>query len=163
MLPCWQRLRYALPGEQLPVGQTVTCRRLLRTRPQILGPTRFMQRMRGLEFGHFGMHGRTMWWKRLPHSVSSLPTRRQDGSRTPDSLALCQWNIKLGEADMTDKKRPRDPASSEDKIQVPKRKTIPASDVGVSLTVSDKALKEVERLQEKTIEAAQEVHKFSWR
>ena len=63
---------------------------------------------------------------------------------------------------MTDKERPRDPAPSEDKAQVSKRKTIPASDVGVSLTVSDKALKEVERLQEETIKAAREVHKFSW-
>ena len=64
---------------------------------------------------------------------------------------------------MTDKESPRDPAPSEDKAQVSKRKTIPASEVGVSLTVSDKALKEVERLQEETIKAAQEVHKFSWR
>lgn len=64
---------------------------------------------------------------------------------------------------MTDKENPRQPAPSKDKAQVPKRKTIPASDVGVSLTVSDKALKEVERLQEETIKAAQEVHKFSWR
>ena len=63
----------------------------------------------------------------------------------------------------TDKESPRDPDRSEARAQIPKRKTIPASDVGVSLTVSDKALKEVERLQEEAIKAAQEVHKFSWR
>ncbi|MYC28424.1 MAG: hypothetical protein F4X63_10605 [Nitrospira sp. SB0662_bin_26] len=44
-----------------------------------------------------------------------------------------------------------------------KRKTIPASDVGVTLTISKKALKEVDRIQEETIKAAQEVQKFSWR
>ena len=64
---------------------------------------------------------------------------------------------------MTNKKTSRDPALSQDTVQVSKRKTIPASDVGVSLTISDKALKEVERLQEETIKAAQEVQKFSWR
>lgn len=64
---------------------------------------------------------------------------------------------------MTDKESAREPAPPKDKAQVSKRKTIPASDVGVSLTISNKALKEVERLQEETIKAAQEVHKFSWR
>ena len=64
---------------------------------------------------------------------------------------------------MTDKESPRDPAPSEDKTQVSKRKTIPARDVGVSLTISKKALKEVDRIQEETIKAAQEVQKFSWR
>ena len=48
-------------------------------------------------------------------------------------------------------------------VQPHKRKTIPASDVGVSLTISDKALKEVDRLQEETIKAAEEAQKFSWR
>ena len=64
---------------------------------------------------------------------------------------------------MTDKERPHDSAPSENKVQVSKRKTILASDVGVSLTISDKALKEVDRIQEQTIKAAQEVQKFSWR
>ena len=64
---------------------------------------------------------------------------------------------------MTDKVRPRDPVPSEDNAQVSKRKIIPASDVGVSLTISNKALKEVDRIQEETIKAAQEVQKFSWR
>lgn len=44
-----------------------------------------------------------------------------------------------------------------------KRTTIPASDVGVTLTISDKALKELERIQEETVMAAQEDQKFSWR
>ena len=64
---------------------------------------------------------------------------------------------------MTDKESPRDPAPSADKAQDSKRKTIPARDVGVSLTISKKALKEVDRIQEETIKAAQEVQKFSWR
>ena len=33
----------------------------------------------------------------------------------------------------------------------------------MSLTISKKALKEVDRIQEETIKAAQEVQKFSWR
>lgn len=64
---------------------------------------------------------------------------------------------------MTDKESPRDPVPSEDEAQVSKRKTIPARDVGVSLTISKKALKEVDRIQEETIKAAREVQKFSWR
>lgn len=43
------------------------------------------------------------------------------------------------------------------------RATLPASDVGVTLKISDKALKELDRIQEKTIKAAQEDQKFSWR
>ena len=64
---------------------------------------------------------------------------------------------------MTDKESPHDPAPSEDEAQVSKKKTIPARDVGVSLTISKKALKEVDRIQEETIKAAREVQKFSWR
>ena len=45
----------------------------------------------------------------------------------------------------------------------PERKTIPASKVGVTLRISEKALKELDRIQEKTIKAAQEDQKFSWR
>ena len=44
-----------------------------------------------------------------------------------------------------------------------KRTTIPASEVGVTLTISDKALKKLERIQEETVMAAQEDQKFSWR
>ena len=43
------------------------------------------------------------------------------------------------------------------------RKTIPASEVGLSLTLSEEALKEFDRIQEETIRAAEESHKFSWR
>ena len=64
---------------------------------------------------------------------------------------------------MTDKETPRDPAASEDKAQESKKKTIPASDVGVSLTISKRAMKEVDRIQEESIKAAQAVQKFSWR
>ena len=44
-----------------------------------------------------------------------------------------------------------------------KRTTIPASEVGVSLTISEKALQELDQIQERTIKAAQEDQKFSWR
>ena len=43
------------------------------------------------------------------------------------------------------------------------RTTILASKVGVTLTISDKALKELDQIREETIKAAQEDQKFSWR
>ena len=64
---------------------------------------------------------------------------------------------------MADKETARDPASSQDTAHVSKRTTIPASDVGVTLTISNKALEELDRIQEETIKAAQEGQKFSWR
>ena len=64
---------------------------------------------------------------------------------------------------MTDKKRPRDPEPSPDTTHGSKRTTIPASVVGVTLTISDKALEKIDRIQEETIKAAQEGQKFSWR
>ena len=42
-------------------------------------------------------------------------------------------------------------------------KTVPAHEVGLSLTISDKALKEFDRKQEETIKAAENDRKFSWR
>ena len=74
-----------------------------------------------------------------------------------------QTKTEPGESNMTDKERPGDPAPSQNTVQVSKRKTIPASDVGVTLTISDKALEEVDRIQEETVKAAQEVQKFAWR
>ena len=44
-----------------------------------------------------------------------------------------------------------------------KMPTIPASDVGVTLKISDKALRKLDQIQEETIKAAQEDQKFSWR
>ena len=43
------------------------------------------------------------------------------------------------------------------------RRTIPASQVGVTLRISDETLKKLDRIQEETIRAAQEDQKFSWR
>ena len=43
------------------------------------------------------------------------------------------------------------------------RKTISAREVGVTLTISEKALKQLDQIQEETIKAAQEDQKFSWR
>ena len=68
-----------------------------------------------------------------------------------------------GGSHMTDKERPRDAAPSQDTAQGSKRTTIPASVVGVTLTISDKALEKLDRIQEETIKAAQEGQKFSWR
>ena len=42
-------------------------------------------------------------------------------------------------------------------------KTVPARKVGLSLTISDKALKDFDRKQEETIKAAESDQKFSWR
>ena len=47
--------------------------------------------------------------------------------------------------------------------QPAERKTIAASKVGLSLTISDKALKEFDRIQEETIRAVEKDQKFSWR
>ena len=47
--------------------------------------------------------------------------------------------------------------------QAPERKTILASEVGLSLTLSDEALKDFDRIQEETIRAAEKGQKFSWR
>ncbi|MCY4620147.1 MAG: hypothetical protein OXD50_16585 [Chloroflexi bacterium] len=43
------------------------------------------------------------------------------------------------------------------------RKTILASDVGLSLTLSEEAVKEFDRIQEETIRAAEKDQNFSWR
>ena len=47
--------------------------------------------------------------------------------------------------------------------QVPERKTILASEVGLSLTISDETLKEFDRIQEETLRAAENNQNFSWR
>ncbi len=50
-----------------------------------------------------------------------------------------------------------------DANQTSTRKTILASEVGLSLTISDKALKEFDRIQEETVRAAEKNQNFSWR
>ena len=50
-----------------------------------------------------------------------------------------------------------------DADQTSTRKTILASEVGLSLTISDKALKEFDRIQEETVRAAEKNQNFSWR
>ena len=54
-----------------------------------------------------------------------------------------------------------DPTPESDQGSGPK--TVPASKVGLSLTISDKALKDFDRKQEETINAAEKAQKFSWR
>lgn len=64
---------------------------------------------------------------------------------------------------MSNKKAPRAAERSRPSPPRSKRTTIPASDVGVTLTISDEALEEIDRIQEENIKAAQEGQKFSWR
>ena len=65
---------------------------------------------------------------------------------------------------MADKdKAPRSLEPTQPVARASNRTTIPASDVGVTLTISEKALAELDRIQEETIKAAQEGQKFSWR
>ena len=59
----------------------------------------------------------------------------------------------------TDRRLDTAPASG----QAAGPKTVPASKVGLSLTISDKALKDFDRIQEETIKAAEKDQKFSWR
>ena len=64
---------------------------------------------------------------------------------------------------MTTRKTPRSASPSGEADNVSERTTLPASDVGVTLRISDEALRELERIQEETVKAAQEDQKFSWR
>ena len=64
---------------------------------------------------------------------------------------------------MTTKRTDHSTDPKPDADQAAKRKTILASDVGLSLTLSDEALKEFDRIQEETIRAAEKDRKFSWR
>ncbi|MCY4029694.1 MAG: hypothetical protein OXH75_25690 [Acidobacteria bacterium] len=64
---------------------------------------------------------------------------------------------------MADTEAPRNPQPTQPIIRDPHRKTIPASDVGVTLTISEEARAELDRIQEETVKAAQQGQKFSWR
>ena len=64
---------------------------------------------------------------------------------------------------MTNKTPSHDPAPSQDTVPVSTRTTILSEDVGITLTISSEALEELDRIQEETIKAAQEVQKFSCR
>lgn len=64
---------------------------------------------------------------------------------------------------MKDKDRSRDLTLPQGTGQSPKRKSVSASDVGISLTISESALKEVDRIHCKAIKAAQAVRNHSWR
>ena len=64
---------------------------------------------------------------------------------------------------MTNKRTDHSTDPKPDGSQATERKTILASEVGLSLTFSDKALKEFDRIQEETVSAAEKNQKFSWR
>ena len=63
---------------------------------------------------------------------------------------------------MARKRTKKDAEPTTDTGRGPKRKTIAASKVGLSLTISDKTLKEFDRKQEETIKAAEKDQNFSW-
>ena len=64
---------------------------------------------------------------------------------------------------MTTKQIDHSTDPEQDAEQTSTRKTILASQVGLSLTISDKALKEFDRIQEETVKAAEKNQNFSWR
>ena len=64
---------------------------------------------------------------------------------------------------MTTRRTPDHAMPSRETTEDPVRRTIPASQVGVTLTISHKALKKLDQIQEEAIKAAQEVQRFSWR
>ena len=64
---------------------------------------------------------------------------------------------------MTTRQTPRNASAPRAATDVSETTTIPASDVGVTLRISDEALRELDRIQEDTIKAAQELQKFAWR
>lgn len=47
--------------------------------------------------------------------------------------------------------------------RTPERKTVAASDLGLSLTIRPEVLEEFDRIQEEATKAAEEVQRFSWR
>ena len=64
---------------------------------------------------------------------------------------------------MATRQTPRSASPSREADDVSERTTIPSSDVGVTLRISDEALRKLDQMQEETIKAAQEDQKFSWR
>ena len=64
---------------------------------------------------------------------------------------------------MVGKQAPRSSEPGQPVVRTSKRTTIPASVVGVTLTISEKACAELDRIQEETIKAAREGRKLSWR
>ena len=64
---------------------------------------------------------------------------------------------------MADRQAPPTPEPTQPIVRDPHRKTIPASVVGVTLTISEEARAELDRIQEETVKAAQQGQKFSWR
>ena len=64
---------------------------------------------------------------------------------------------------MAKQRADRSPDTKPDSGPAAGPKTVPARKVGLSLTISDKALKDFDRKQEETIKAAENDQKFSWR
>ena len=64
---------------------------------------------------------------------------------------------------MAKQRADRSPDTKPDSGPAAGPKTVSAREVGLSLTISDKALKDFDRKQEETIKAAENDQKFSWR
>lgn len=57
----------------------------------------------------------------------------------------------------------RSPSPNRDDKHGTEPNTVPASKVGLSLTISNKTLKEFDRIQAETTKDVEEIQKFSWR
>lgn len=64
---------------------------------------------------------------------------------------------------MTTRRTPRNTIPRQTAGEVSERPTIPASEVGVTLRISEEALRKLDEIQEEAIKAAQEAQKFAWR
>ena len=74
-----------------------------------------------------------------------------------------EHNTRLGGKTVIDNGNSSESAPSQDTGHGPKRKVRPASEVGVTLTVSKEALKEIDRMQQEMSEAVRVAHKYAWR
>ena len=64
---------------------------------------------------------------------------------------------------MIDRELRRNPGQRQETSSTSRRMAIPSSVVGVMLTISENALKELNRIQEETVKAMQDDQKFYWR
>lgn len=56
------------------------------------------------------------------------------------------------------------PKSSEDGTRVfPEMTTLDSKEIGVTLKISEETLRKLDKIQEETVKAGQEIQKFSWR
>lgn len=64
---------------------------------------------------------------------------------------------------MIDKEAHRNSALAQPVVRTQKRTTLPASDVGVTLKISEQTLAKLDRIRDEAIKAAQESRNLLWR